>query len=569
MVAKEYRSEKIIMGYISDVLDGTIPACKYLKLSCQRHLDDLEHGHERGLYFDPAAGQKVIDFIELLKHSKGEWAGQNLILEPWQLFSKWVLFGWMNEDGTRRFNVAYTEEARKNGKSTEAAAIGCYGLGFDGEGGAEIYSVATKEAQAMITLTEGQRMTRKSGYLGGFAEVHKKSISIEESDSSWKPLGRDSKNEDGLNPHMILVDEFHAHPDRSLLEVMDSAIGSRSQALIYIITTAGFNVQSPCYHERDYAIQVLEGVITDDTYFSVIYTLDRDEATGELSDDWKDPAVWIKANPNFGVSLYEKDMKRMCDKAKNDPSAVNNFLTKRLNVWTSQMIRYFNMEKWNACKETISEAELYGMPCFLGVDLASKADIAAIMGVFMLDDNRVALVPRFYCPREGAEARAKKDRVPYMTWEQQGHLTLTDGNRTDYDVIKSDIEWFWEKFDVQKMGFDQWNFDYLLQRLVSDGMDASKIIQYGQTIKNMSEPTKELGALVNSTSLIHNGNPILRWMAANTAVYTDPNENVRPVKDKSSEKIDGIVAAVMGLGLALVDAGPVMSVYEKRGILTL
>ena len=563
------RSEAIVHKYIDDVLFGTSPACKYLKLAVQRHLNDLEHGHERGLEFDPGAGQKAIDFIELLKHSKGEWAGKNLILEPWQQFSVWNIFGWKNADGTRRFNVAYNEEARKNGKSTKAAAIGLLGLGFDGEGGAEIYSVATKEAQAMITLVEGQRMTKKSGYLGGYAEVNKKSITIEETDSSWKPLGRDSKNEDGLNPHMILVDEFHAHPDRSLLEVMDSAVGSRSQPLIYIITTAGFNVQSPCYYERDYAIKILEGTVEDDTYFAVIYTLDMDDETGELIDDWKDPAVWVKANPNFGISLYEKDLQRMCNKAINDPAAVNNFLTKRMNVWTTQVTRFFNMEKWNACTGIVTEEELLGATCYMGADLASKGDIAALICVFILTDGRVVLVPRFYCPEEGARERARKDRVPYLLWAEQGHLTLTPGNRIDYEHIKYDIEDMWSKFNVVKMGFDQWNFEHLLQRLVTDGMDLSKVVQYGQTIKNMSEPTKELKALVNDCKLVHNGNPILRWMASNAAVYTDPNENVRPVKDKSSEKIDGIVAAVMGLGLALIEPEPVISIYETEGLRTL
>ena len=567
------RSEAIVHKYIDDVLNGTIPACNYLKLAVQRHITDLEYGYERDLLFDPDAGQTVIDFVELLKHSKGKWAGQNFILEPWQQFIFWVAFGWMikDEDGdgyVRRFNTVYQEVARKNGKSTQVAGIGLYGLGFDGEGGAEIYSVATKEAQAMITLIEGQRMTRKSGYLGGTAEVHKKSITIEDMDATWKPLGRDSKNEDGLNPHMILVDEFHAHPDRSLLEVTDSAVGSRSQAMIYIITTAGFNVQSACYHERDYAIKILEGTIEDDTYFPIIFTLDKDETTGELLDDWKDPAVWVKANPNYGVSVLKKDMKRMCNKAINDPAAVNNFLTKKMNVWTTQVTRFIDMEKWNACTDIVTEEDLIGAQCYMGDDLASKSDIAAIVCVFMLEDGRVVLIPRFYCPEEGARERAKKDRVPYLLWAEQGYLTLTPGNRTDYEFIKYDIEDCWKKFDVQKMGFDQWNFEHLLQRLVTDGMDLKKVVQYQQTIRNMSEPTKELSALVNSGKLVHNNNPVLKWMASNVAVYTDPNENVRPVKDKSSEKIDGIVAAVMGLGLALIEAPPEISVYETRGIRT-
>lgn len=546
-------SEAIVHKYIDDVLYGNIAACKYLKLACQRHLNDLENAHERGLYFDPEAAQSVIDFIEMLKHSKGKWAGQNFVLEPWQHFIFWVLFGWMNADGTRRFTVAYEEVARKNGKSTQMAGVGLYGLGFDGEGGAEIYSVATKEEQARITFAEGQSMARKSGYLGGLAKVHTKAISIEETDSSWKPLGKNSKTQDGLNPHMVLVDEFHEHPDRSMLDVMDSAIGARSQPLLLIITTAGFNVQSACYLERDYAIKVLEGIIEDDSYFAVIYTLDRDETTGELLDDWTDPDVWIKANPNLGISVHEKDMQRMCKKAIEVPATLNNFLTKKLNVWTTQVIKYLNIEKWNACADTVTADELLGKPCFIGVDLNSKIDIGAVVCVFPWTDGRVVVLPKFYCPRDGAEERSKKDRVPYLAWEQQGYLTLTEGSRTDYEVIKHDIQKIWSMYDVQKMGFDQWNFEHLYQRLIADGMDKEKVIEYSQTIKHMSEPTKELSALVTDGKLIHNGNPVLRWMASNTAVYTDPNENVRPVKDRSSEKIDGIVATIMALGLALIE----------------
>lgn len=564
-----YESEAIVNQYIEDVLTGKIPACEYVKLAAKRHLNDLESAGERSFYFDPEAAQIVIDFFGMLKHSKGKWAGQPFVLEPWQQFILWVVFGWKREDGTRRFTTVYQEIARKNGKSTELAGIGLYGLGFDGESGAEIYSVATKEEQAKITFGEGQNMARKSGRLGGLADINKKTISIDSTSSFWRPLGKDSKTQDGLNPHFILVDEFHAHPDRAMLDVMDSAIGSRTQPLLFIITTAGFNTQSTCYVERDYAIKVLKGIVEDDSYFAIIYTLDKDESTGELLDDWKDPKAWIKSNPNLGVSVFERDMERLCQKAIESPVTLNNFLTKKLNVWTTQEIKFFNIEKWDELKDRVDESELVGKPCFIGVDLASKSDIGAVVCVFPLEDGRKVLLPKFYCPRDSAQERSKKDRVPYLMWAEQGYITLTPGNRTDFEFIKKDIEDLWSKFDVQKMGFDQWQFEYLYQRLVADGMDFEKVIEYGQTLKNMSEPTKELDALIVSGKLIHNGNPVLRWMASNTAVYTDPNDNIRPVKDRSSEKIDGIIAAIMALGLSLVEPEPKKSVYEERGILTL
>lgn len=562
-------SEKIVQKYMDDVLGGKIPACTYVKLAIKRHLNDLKTAHKRDLYFNNEAAQMVIDFFAMLKHSKGKWAGTPFILEPWQQFIIWMVFGWKHVDGTRRFNTAYQEIARKNGKSTQLAGIGLYGLGFDNESGAEIYSVATKEEQAKITFSEGQRMARKSGRLGGLATIHTKAISIDSNNSTWKPLGKDSKTQDGLNPHMVLVDEFHAHPDRSMLDVMDSAVGARMQPLLFIITTAGFNVQGVCYMERDYAAKVLKGIIQDDSYFAIIFTLERDETTGELLDDWKDPKVWIKANPNLGISVFEKDMERMCKKAIQSPASLNNFLTKKLNVWTTQETKFFNMEKWDELTDSIPESDIIGRPCFIGVDLASKADIGAVVCIFPLDDGRVVVLPKFYCPQEGAEERSKRDRVPYLVWAEQGYITLTPGNRTDFEIIKKDIETVWSQFDVQKMGFDQWNFEYLYQRLIADGMDVDKVIQYGQTLKNMSEPTKELDALVVSGKLIHNGNPVLRWMASNTAVITDPNENIRPAKDKSSEKIDGIVATVMALGLSLVEPAVKESVYESRGVLDL
>jgi phage terminase large subunit-like protein len=552
-------SEAIVQEYMDGVLNGDIIACTYVKLAVQRHLNDLKTCEERGLYFDAEAAQTVIDFFAMLKHSKDKWSNQPFILEPWQQFIIWVVFGWKQIDGSRRFKTAYLEIARKNGKSTLLAGIGLYGLGFDGVDGAEIYSVANKEEQARITFGEGQNMARKSGRLGGLATIHHKAISVDSTGSTWKPLGRDSKTQDGLNPHFVLVDEFHEHKDRSMLNVMDSAVGARMQPLLFIITTAGFNIQSVCYRERDYAIRLLkewpiDNGLKDDSYFAIIYTLDRDESTGEL-DDWKDPKVWIKSNPNLNVSVYEKDMDRMCKKAIESPEAQNNFLTKKLNIWTSQVIKFFNMEKWDLLKDRVPEQELLGRDCFVGLDLASKNDIASVVGIFPFDDGRVVVLPKFYCPQEGAELRSKRDGVNYLVWAQQGHLILTPGNRTDFEFIKKDIEKFWTQFSVQKMGYDPWNAEHMYQRLVEDGLPKDNIIEFGQTSKNFSDPTKELDALIISGKFVHNGNPILRWMANNMAVATDSNDNVRPVKNKSSEKIDGIVATVIALGLSLVDPG--------------
>jgi phage terminase large subunit-like protein len=358
---------------------------------------------------------------------------------------------------------------------------------------------------------------------------------------------------------MALIDEYHAHPDSSLLDVIDSGMGARDNPLLSIITTAGFNLQSSCYLERNYAISVLRGEVQDDTYFAIIFTLDK-------GDDWKDEAVWQKSNPNLGVTVGIKDMRRMCNKAIESPVALNNFLTKKLNVWTSQETKFFDMEKWNACDGYIDPEELKGKPCYIAADLASKIDIGCLVALFRMDDGRVAVLPKFYCPKEGARKRSRIDKVPYLVWGEEEHLVLTPGDRIDYDTIKSDIMAMFNKYNVQSMGFDKWNFEYLYQRLISEGVDKEKIYEYPQTLRMMSEPTKELEVLVAEKRIIHNQNPILSWMAGNTAVYIDPNENIRPVKDRSSEKIDGIVATVMALGMELIDQKE-ESVYEDRGIL--
>ena len=562
------RSQTVVDQYMDDVLSGKIPACEYLKLAVRRHLSDLKNCSDRGLYFDPEAAQHNIDFTEKLKQSKGRWAGKHLQLQPWQVFIKWCIYGWKKFDGTRRFRFVYKEIARKNGKSTELASDGLYGLGFDGEGGAEIYSVATKEDQARITLKEGQSMTRKSGYLDGMALVHKKSISIDEYDSTWQALGRDSNNQDGLNPHMVLVDEFHAHPDRSMLDVMDSAVGSREQPLLYIVTTAGFNMQSACYQERDYAIKVLKGVVDDDTYFAIIFTLDMDEQ-GNLLDDWKDENTWIKANPNLGVTVSIDDMRRMMKKAIESPAALNNFLTKKLNIWTTQELKWVNVEKWKACNRGIDEKMLLGRKCFAGLDLSSNNDIAGYGLVFELDDGSYYFKPKYYVPKENAQLRERRDRVPYLAWAQEGLITLTPGDVVDYSILMADLLADGQKYDIQYIAFDRWGFESIRQMLIGYGLDEKIMVSFGQGFLSMSAPMKYLEKIYLEGNLVHNNNPVTNWMAGNVAAKMDPAGNLKPDKSKSSEKIDGIVMLIMGLAMAITQPEKKDSVYEKRGILRL
>lgn len=540
----KYPGGAIAHQYISDVLDGTVVACEFVKLACKRHLTDLEHGHERGLWFDPEAGQYVLNFKQKLKHSKGQKAGTLLLLEPWQIFISWCLFGWKNEDGTRRFNKMYQEVARKNGKTTEVASTGLFGLFADGELGAEIYSVATKADQAKRMWEDGKDMVEQAGCFGGRVKCAATSTYVKKTRSCWKYLGKDSKTQDGHNTHMGLIDEYHAHSDDSMYDVMDSSTGARLNPLLVVITTAGFNKYCACHDERDYAVEVLRGKHENDSYFAIIFTLDK-------GDDWQDESVWIKANPNLRVSVMMKDMRNACRKAVQQASKRNNFLVKRMNIWTSNVTAFLDMEAWEACTDKFEEKDLLGKPCYLALDLASKMDIAALVATFRLPNGKLAILPKFYCPRERIERREKTDKVTYKAWVENGYLIATEGNRIEYDRIKADLHKFIQLFDVQSIGFDKWNAEYFYQQIIKEGVDPETCYEYPNTMAGMSEPTKELEVLVAEKRIVHNGHPVLGWMAGNAGIITDTKENIMPIKNKNAGKIDGIVATVMDIGMEM------------------
>ena len=555
-------SQSIVEQYIDDVLSGEIAACKYVRQACQRHMNDLANGSDRGLYFDPDAAQLVIDFFSILQHSKGKWAGQCIDLEPWQMFIIWCVFGWKKADGNRRFKVAYNEVARKNGKSTFAAGIGLYGLVADGEEGAEVYSAATKMDQAKIIHQEAIRMVRKSVSLKKRCGVHVNNIHVNITNSKFEPLGSDAKTLDGLNPHLTTVDELHAHPDSSVWDVIRSAIGARTQPLMFAITTAGFNTQCFCKQQRDYAANVLSGIVEDDSLFAIIYTLDE-------GDDWKDESVWIKANPNLDISVSREDMRDMCKEAVESAEKRNNFLTKKLNVWTTQHVSYFNVAKWDECLTHSKTLEDFaGQKCILGLDLASKLDITANVAIFPKGDT-YEILPFFYCPEEGAKIRSKKDRVPYLSWADKGWLKMTPGSKIDTNFIVNDIKRLFEICDVEMLGFDPWGFAAFQDMLTNEGIDTKNLIEIRPIMQHLSEPTKELAADIIEGKIIHNGNPIMSWMIGNTVVYVDPNDNVRPVKNKSTEKIDGVLALLTGKAILMQQKPEGPSVYEKRGAISI
>lgn len=540
VVAAPVRSQTT--AYAESVVAGEIVTGRLVRLACERHLTDLQLGHLRGLRFDEEAAERSIRFFGFLRQSKGEWAGQPLELQPWQAFIAGSVFGWKQRDGTRRFRSAYNEIARKNGKSTLSAGIGLKLAFFDDEPGAEVYAAATKRDQAMIVWSEAKRMVEKTPELRGMIRAFVGNLHREETASKFEPLGADADTLDGLNIHGGIVDEVHAHKTRAVLDVLETATGSRLQPLIFYITTAGYDRTSVCWELHEYSTKVLEGLVEDDSFFAYVAALDE-------GDDWTDETVWVKANPNLGVSAKLDKLRQECKRAQEVPGRQNAFKRLHLNVWTEQADRWIDMTRWDEGDLAVDPGELAGATCFCGLDLSTTTDITAFVAVFPDDSDGFDVLAHFWVPEEGIRARARRDRVPYDLWESQGSITATEGNVVDYDAIREHIREFAERYRVVEIAYDRWNSTQLVTQLLKDG---APMVPVGQGFASMAGPMRDLEGLIVSRRLYHGGNPVLRWMAANVAVEQDPAGNLKPSKAKSTEKIDGIVAMVMAVGRAML-----------------
>lgn len=545
--------------YISDVLAGRLVACRYVRLMCERHRRDLVDGKQRGLYFDVNEAQDVIDFFGFLHHSKGRWAGTVITLEPWQQALLWVLFGWIRADGTRRFRTSYWELARKNGKSTLAAGIGLYLMIGDGEPGAEVYSAATKRDQARITHAEAQRMVKKSPPLRKRIKSVRDNLHIPETATKFEPLGRDADSMDGLNVHGAIVDELHAHKDDSVWGVLETATGSREQPLLFGITTAGFNQDGFCFQLRDYAIKVLEGIVEDDSFFGVIYTLDD-------GDDWREEKNWVKANPNLGISVNFDDLRSKARKAREIGSALTHFLTKHLSIWTRAAEIWLAPDQWKACGGEIDIDALKGRECYGALDLSNTLDVTAWALVFPpnVDDPRYIALLRFWVPEETVKRRSRDQRVPYDVWVRDGWIEAIPGEVIDYEYIYAQVDRDAQQFEITEIGYDRWGAAEVYLRMEKAG---KTMVQIGQGFASMSPSMRELEKLIVSKKLSHGDNPVLTWMAHNLVAEKDAAGNMKPSKRRSREKIDGMVALIMGLDRATRHEGSKReSVYAKRGL---
>ena len=557
----QYTNVNTANKWAKQVVAGKIPACKWVILACQRHLDDLKKSKNRDYpyKFDAKLAEKKILFIGLLPHTKGEWAlkRMRIELEPWQKFGIAVTFGWVRKkDGFRRFRESYWEVPRKNGKSAIAAGVALNMFANDGEFGSEVYSGATTEKQAWEVFKPARLMALRSPELVEAAGIQINAASLERPDdgSLFEPVIGDPP--DGQSPHCAIVDEYHEHQDSRLYDTMQTGMGARRQPLIFTITTAGFNIDGPCYELRSRVQAMLQGTMPDDELFGWIWTIDD-------GDDWTDPKVLAKANPNYNVSVYADFLESQQTKAINNASRQNAFKTKHLNVWVSAKSAFFNMEHWRACADpSLNWQDFVGTPCLMSIDLAAKIDLAARINLFyqIEDDGRLhyyCISPWFYSPEETVYKGEERQVVErYQKWLNQGLLEVHDGAENDFNAIADDLIADANTVPLTEVPYDEWGGFQVAKKIEDAGYTTVKI---PKTVKTFSPAMRELEAAMKSGRFHHDGNPILGWMMGNVVSKEDANSNVFPRKETNAKKIDGAVALLMAISraqfLASDDAG--------------
>ena len=519
-----------------------------------------------GCWFDIKRANRVKEFFEqFLQHSQGEWAGDPFILLPWQWNDLIApLFGWVRPNGTRRFRRAYIEIAKKNGKSTLCAGLSLYLLMADGEAGAEVYTAAADHKQASIVHNEAAKMVEASTELSEYLMVidSTKTIGFPMKKSVLVALSAEVGTKEGLNIHGLIFDELHTQKTPALWNTLRHGGISRRQPLFIDITTAGVDQDSICREQHKYATGVLDGTIPDWSFFPYIRAADKE-------DDWTDPKVWKKANPSLGVTLKLEEFAEACREAQASPAKENTFKRYRLNSWTEQAVRWLRLTDWDKCNKSdggIDENVLVGKKCYGGLDLSSSKDITAFSLLFPHEDGTYSCIQRYWLPGDAVHRRSHEDKVPYDLWAEQGLFRLTPGPVIDLEMVKTDVLKLCERFGVGEIAVDRWNATHMMQLLAAEGLE---IVPFGQGYGSMSSPTKELEKLVLSAKLDHGGDSVLRWMASNVAVKIDDAENLKPSKEHSKERIDGIVALIMALGLSMVHEAETASCYEQHGIRTL
>ena len=559
----------IALRYAEDVVAGRVVACKWVKAACRRHMKDLKR---KGwtYHFDRWHGDDVCDFIEKLPHVEGEWGTSTIFLEPSQVFILSTVFGWRKQDDCRRFTTVYIEMARKGAKSTLTAGVSLYCLTCEGETGPQIVIGATTGEQAGKVFNPARRMVASTpGLRSAFElEAFTRSISCGMNGGFVQPINAKGKTQDGWNLHVGVLDELHAHKDRSLFDVIKSAFGARKNPLLWIITTAGFDTNGVCYEQRSVATKMLDGAVELDHLFAIIFTLDE-------GDDPFDERVWIKANPMLGVTPTLDKMRSDASDAKVSPHEEGNFKTKNLNLWLNAAGAWLNMAKWNACADPTLDWEAFrGLDCWIGGDLADKDDITALVLAAFDERDRLIFRPMFWLPEavlldpQHAEGRGA---APYRSWHKQGHLQLTPGDWVDHNAVEAKVEEWIDEYSIRRITFDQFAAaqamaSRLNEKHGSGDEPLAEILH--KKASAVTDPAKELEARVKGgqARLRHDGNPVMNWMASNVVVSRRRDETILPIKESqmSPNKIDGIDALINAIAPAVglaVESGEDLSDY--------
>lgn len=535
--------------YEEDVLSGKIPACQFVKQAIRRQRDDLKRWSKKDspFYFDKEEGNRVCRFIEYLPHTKGALRGQKIKLEPWQCWILTTIFGWRRRsDNRRRFGRVYIEVPRGNGKSSLSSGVALYCLLADREPGAEVYSFATTRDQAGIVFGDAKQMAMMSQPLQKKfgLEVLAKALYVPSTNSTFQAKSAEGSTLDGLNTHFACIDELHAHKTRAVYDVVETSIGKRLNPILWVITTAGFDTAGICYEVRTMVREVLARTVEDETQFGIIYTIDE-------GDDWKTEAALIKANPNWGVSVMPKMVLPLQLKAITLASAANNFKTKHLDVWCQAGAAWMDMTAWHKGERVVDLDDFEGRPCVIGLDLGAKNDLTAKVYVFKTEGDdgrpRYQVISRLYLPQTAID---KGTVSQYSGWADTGVIQVTGGAMTDLTRIEEELREDLSRFDVQAIAYDPWQATQLANDLSEDG---APMVEYRNTVQNVSEPMKWLEALVQDGRLDHDGNPAMTWMMGNVVAKVDAKDNIFPRKERYESKIDGPVALIYALAMHLSD----------------
>lgn len=514
-------------------------------------------------HYDKAKADRAVKFIENLCHTKGKWAGKRFWLLPWQEQLIRDIFGIVKPDGYRQFRTAFVEICKKVGKSELAAAVALYLLYADNEPSAEVYGAAADKQQASIVFDVARQMVEMSPALLKRSKLMTATKRIVNYGNSgyYQVLSAEVGGKHGFSVSGLVFDEIHTQPNRQLYDVLTKGSSdARQNPLHFIITTAGTDRHSIAYELHTKAVDILEGRRVDPTFYPVVYGLKDDE-------DWEDEANWYKVNPSLG---YTVDIERLRDayrEAKQNPADEVTFKWLRLNMWVSSTVAWIPDTIFMKGNEEINLASLEGRDCYGGLDLSSTGDITALVLMFPPrdEDEKYILLPFFWVPEETIPQRVKAASIPYDIWERQGYLLSTEGNVIHYDFIEKFINDLAEKYHICEIAVDRWNATQMIQNLEGDGFT---MVPFGQGFASMSGPTKDFYRLFMEGQIIHGGHPVLRWMAGNVVVDTDPAGNIKVTKAKSKEKIDGIVAAIMALDRCIRNQmEPQGSVYDERGLL--